>query len=431
MDPAQFTVGWICALPREKAASIAMFDETYDRSAISQPDRDTNVYSLGRIARHKIVLTLLKSAGTNQAVSATSLMRYTFPNLRFMFMVGIGGGVPSSATGEDVRLGDVVVSMPWGSYPGVIQYDYGKFLQTGVFERTGALQPPPDILQNAVKSLMAKHESQDNCIRKYIEEMLIKFPRLKEREHDYSRPDTAEDRLYNAEYIHAVVGGSCADCDQEQLVYRPNRPQDQPVIHYGTIASGNGVIRDALKRDQLGKDFGVMCVEMEAAGMMDGGQSIVVRGICDYSDTHKNKEYQRHAAAVAAACAKELLMEVPSKNMEGVSRIPYSRPSNQAKDIEHELLADSDPDVSSQSATSGPPVGERQSVLLPSKNLCESRPYNFVVFYVLLHWLFIPPLPTGMLNNFALHIVLRIATSPNGYVLVSADVKNSSFAKST
>jgi nucleoside phosphorylase len=45
-------------------------------------------------------------------------------------MVGIGGGVPSSK--NDIRLGDVVVSVPAGRYPGVIQYDMGKALANGV-----------------------------------------------------------------------------------------------------------------------------------------------------------------------------------------------------------------------------------------------------------------------------------------------------------
>lgn len=302
---------------------MAMFDEKYDDNEISHPDRDTNVYSLGRIARHKVVLTCLSSAGTNQAGLAAFHMYDTFPNLRFILMVGIGGGVPCSATGEDVRLGDVVVSMPWGSYPGVIQYDLGKFLQNRVFERTGALKPPPRILQNAVRSLIADHESQDNCITDHIEEMLSKFSRLKT---NYSHPGTTRDWLYNADYTHEGKGDKCIDCDKEQLVRRPNRPNDHPIIHYGNIASGNGVIRDALKRDQLGRDFGVMCIEMEAAGLMDESQCLVIRGICDYSDSHKNKEWQRYAAAVAAAYAKELLGQVSRPIIEGSSLIPDSIP---------------------------------------------------------------------------------------------------------
>ncbi len=69
-------------------------------------------------------------------------------------------------------------------------------------------------------------------------------------------------------------------------------------------------MRDAEKRDQLGKQHDALCFEMEAAGLMDVFPCLIVRGICDYSDSHKNKDWQRYAAATAAAYAKELLGEV-------------------------------------------------------------------------------------------------------------------------
>jgi nucleoside phosphorylase len=46
---------------------------------------------------------------------------------------------------------------------------------------------------------------------------------------------------------------------------------------------------------------------MEAAGLMDDFPCLVIRGICDYADSHKNKRWQPYAAATAAAYAKELL----------------------------------------------------------------------------------------------------------------------------
>jgi len=162
MDPARFTVGWICALHTELAASKAMLDEKYHDSRIRRDSRDTNKYSFGRIGDHKIVLTGLVSAGTNPALSAASHMYKAFPNLRFILMVGIGGGIPSPAA--DVRLGDVVVSMPDGAHGGVIQHDSGKYLQEKGFLKTGALRSPPLLLQNVVRSLRTNHESKNNCI---------------------------------------------------------------------------------------------------------------------------------------------------------------------------------------------------------------------------------------------------------------------------
>jgi nucleoside phosphorylase len=79
------------------------------------------------------------------------------------------------------------------------------------------------------------------------------------------------------------------------------------VVHYGVIASGNELIKSAAERDWLGEELGAKCIEMEAAGLMNQFPCIVIRGICDYADAHKNDMWQKYAAAVAAAFAKELL----------------------------------------------------------------------------------------------------------------------------
>lgn len=317
-----FTVGWICALPLELAAAQGMLEEKYDARELRKDPSDPHQYSLGQIAGHKIVLTLLISAGNNSAGSAARHLKNTFKNIVFILMVGIGGGIPSPR--HDIRLGDVVVSMPSGAYGGVIQYDSGKFLENGQFLRTGALQAPPKDLQGVVKNLEAKHESEESRIATYIEEMLQNNPRNTRAGTDYRRPGRGRDFLFAANYTHKRIGEPCASCDKKRLVARNDRAKDEPVIHYGNIVSGNSVVRSALKRDELGKGYDALCVEMEAAGLMDEGDCLVIRGICDYSDSHKTKEWQRYAAAAAAAYAKELLGEVSGPNITGMSLAPDS-----------------------------------------------------------------------------------------------------------
>ncbi|KAF1990925.1 hypothetical protein K402DRAFT_438562 [Aulographum hederae CBS 113979] len=69
-------------------------------------------------------------------------------------------------------------------------------------------------------------------------------------------------------------------------------------------------------RDQISSDFGdVLCFEMEAAGLMNSFPCLVIRGICDYADSHKNKKWQPYAAATAAAYAKELLLVIPAADI--------------------------------------------------------------------------------------------------------------------
>ncbi|KAH7129240.1 Pfs, NACHT and ankyrin domain protein [Dactylonectria macrodidyma] len=89
------------------------------------------------------------------------------------------------------------------------------------------------------------------------------------------------------------------------------RESDDPQIHYGAIASGNQVMRSGTARDDIARQLEVMCFEMEAAGLMDVLPCLPIRGICDYSDSHKSKEWQRYAAATAAAYARELLEVLP------------------------------------------------------------------------------------------------------------------------
>ena len=64
-------------------------------------------------------------------------------------------------------------------------------------------------------------------------------------------------------------------------------------------------MKDALLRDALIAEKDVLCFEMEAAGLMNHFPCVVIRGICDYSDSHKNKEWQGYAAMAAAAYTKD------------------------------------------------------------------------------------------------------------------------------
>ena len=54
---------------------------------------------------------------------------------------------------------------------------------------------------------------------------------------------------------------------------------------------------------------------MEAAGLMNSFSCLVIRGICDYADSHKNKRWQSYASGTAAAYAKELLLVIPAVDM--------------------------------------------------------------------------------------------------------------------
>jgi nucleoside phosphorylase len=302
-----YTVGWICALPLEMAAAKAMLDEVHDSLPVHQPT-DHNTYILGNIKEHNIVIACLPSGDYGLVSANTVAMQLlsSFHSIRFGLMVGIGGGVPNSSA--DIRLGDVVISKPTDTYGGVVQYDYGKALSGGGFQRTGMLNRPPQILLTALSKLQANHLTGESKMGDFIAGVKEKFPL-------FARP-TQEDHLYLSDYDHIDTNSTnCTACDPIKLVSRPSRGHNEPLVHYGLIASANKLIRDSKLRDNLSRDLGAYCVEMEAAGLMNKYPCLVARGICDYADSHKNKKWQGYASAVAAAYAKELILCTPASDI--------------------------------------------------------------------------------------------------------------------
>jgi nucleoside phosphorylase len=299
----EYNVGWVCALPFEMAAAVVMLDEIHEDLQGHDPS-DHNSYKLGAIQNHNIVIACLPAGvyGNNPAATVSKDMLRTFKSIRFGLMVGIGGGAPSQA--NDIRLGDIVVSQPSGTSGGLIQYDRGKTVEEGEFRRTGSLNSPPFMLLTALGRMQAEHEYRSSKIPIYVSEMIEKYPKLR---NSYTYQGATNDRLYQAEYEHLPAATTCELCDSSQEVMRHPRDDTEPRIFYGNIASGNQVIKHGATRERLQKDLDVLCFEMEAAGLISTFPCLVIRGICDYSDTHKNKSWQRYAAAVAAAFTKEFL----------------------------------------------------------------------------------------------------------------------------
>jgi hypothetical protein len=85
-------------------------------------------------------------------------------------------------------------------------------------------------------------------------------------------------------------------------------------------------MKDAVTRDRLAHELDIICFEMEAAGLMDILPCLPIRGICDYSDSHKAKDWQKYAAAVAAAYAREFLEALPATGDALRNSLPNARP---------------------------------------------------------------------------------------------------------
>ncbi|KAK3379115.1 hypothetical protein B0T24DRAFT_674933 [Lasiosphaeria ovina] len=310
--------------PSNAPQRLLVLDERHDEPhGFSQRSNDTNSYTWGRMGKHNIVIASLAVGvyGTTSAATTASSLLSSLPQIKIGLLVGIGGGIARPDEGIDIRLGDVVVSQPDGATGGVVQYDLVKAKMDGTYERKDFLSMPPPVLLHALSNLQAEHESEEPMIPSILSKMLRDKPRMAKQDPGYAHQGSKNDQLFKASYKHAG-GPDCHGCDPDMEIRRDVRDSTDPGIHYGIIASGNMLVMDAATRDKVADHVGgkCLCVEMEAAGLMNHFPCLVIRGICDYADSHKNDRWQRYASATAAAFGKELLGYVPVKNLQEMPR---------------------------------------------------------------------------------------------------------------
>ncbi|KAH7021445.1 uncharacterized protein B0I36DRAFT_388150 [Microdochium trichocladiopsis] len=300
LEPSSYTVGWICALATEFNAAKAFLEVAHTGVPYTS-QHDTNTYALGRVGPHNVVIAVLPDGeyGTTTAATVAQGLLSSFPNVR----IGAAGGKG-----------------------GVFQYDYGKAIQGLDFQHNDYLNRPPTLLRTALSALRSQYEMEGSQLDDKVRDALQRWPRIKKK---YSRPPAGSDRLYLSDVLHRDSGTSGDDCgktcgsEPTRLKARTAREDDEddPQVHYGLIASGNSLMKDATIRDKMAKENGVLCFEMEAAGLMNNFPCLVIRGICDYSDTHKNKQWQGYAAMVAAAVAGDLLRLISANKVERETRL--------------------------------------------------------------------------------------------------------------
>lgn len=330
-----FKVAIICALPREFDAVTLLFDEFWDEDddSYGRAPGDTNTYTTGRIGKHDVVLVVLPNMGNNSAAAAAASFRSSYGSLKLALLVGVCGGVPIIEK-DEVLLGDVVISKT------LIQYDFGRqFLGTFVAKTTveDSLGRANRDIRGLVASLESEHgreRLQDKAAR-HLRSLQSAAVR-KRRRANYCDPGPTKDKLFASHYVHrhqkdcdlcategtsyceGAAHASCAElgCDESKLVSRKRLQVEEamvgdgarsPQIFFGRIASGNTVMKSGKHRDQAAAAHNVIAFEMEGAGAWDEVPCIVVKGVCDYADSHKNKDWQDFAAATAASVARAVL----------------------------------------------------------------------------------------------------------------------------
>ncbi|KAL6232372.1 hypothetical protein BDW75DRAFT_21870 [Aspergillus navahoensis] len=331
---ADFTVAIFCALPLEVDAVSVLFDGFYQDSRLYQnAPGDSNTYTLGRMGRHHAVLVHLPGMGKSVASQAASSIRSTYPNIKLALVVGICGGVPYKKGHGETILGDIVVS------EGIVQHDFGRRVP-GTFLRKTSVTDELGRPNVAIRGFLSKIKT--TVARKRIGSNVEKYLKVINQTlgDDTARyPGVEQDELFQSTYQHKhhdpVACISCAHsasnsicdevfelscqqlkCHKDKLVQRKRLQtaltQGQtpsPTIHLGLIASGDTVMKSGQDRDLIAMQNNVIAFEMEGVGVWDILPCLVVKGVCDYADSHKNKIWQPYAAATGAACMKALLDE--------------------------------------------------------------------------------------------------------------------------
>ncbi|OJD25604.1 hypothetical protein ACJ73_03029 [Blastomyces percursus] len=322
-----FSIAIICALPIEADAVEALFDETYDRLGKYYPKQpgDANSYINGRIGEHNVVLCYMPGMGKGSAASVASSLLVSYTRIQLALVVGICGGAPYPSSNTQIFLGDVIIS------DAVVEYDFGRQYPGGFQRKTDV----KDILgrpDRAIRTLLAALKARKTHIE-FQDKMFQHLCIIQQSEARWQHPGS-KDILFEASYHHkhysqdssvqcCCFSGSSSDdicedalktncsslgCDENRVWRRRDSTEaSKASVHIGKMASADTVMKSGEHRDEITGKEGVIGFETEGAGVWDNVSCIVVKGVCDYADSHKNTTWQAYAAATGASAAKTFL----------------------------------------------------------------------------------------------------------------------------
>ncbi|KAI1442776.1 nucleoside phosphorylase domain-containing protein [Annulohypoxylon stygium] len=358
-----FQIAIICALRVECDAVEAIFDkflEEGDAAPLLKAQWDTNIYTTGVIGHHNVVLAHMPNYGIGNSATVAANLRHTFPAVRVAFVVGVCGGVPKIEE-DDIMLSDVIVSTE------VIQYGLGHELthEFRPIDTTGR-EPSPE-LKSYLNKMQGKRELR------HLEERTLEYlnaPRKADWQPKPEHPGIENDKLFVSTHRHKHHrAGACEVCDKcldakdppckesemldctilgcHEVVMRLRKPYStqsdkagtvatsreptdtesipeslKPRVYFGRFGSADRVMKSSTERDRLAKELGVVALEMEAGGTWEKIPCFIIKGVSDYSDSHKNKVWRPYTAATAACCFKAFL--VPWRESVNMNRIQTS-----------------------------------------------------------------------------------------------------------
>lgn len=306
LDPARYSIAWIAPLAIEARAAMCLLDKKHHGNFPLQRG-DDYIFQAGEICGHNIVIATLPAGepyGTGAAAALATQVKKYFPNLWFGLLVGVAAGLPrlTGAPLRDIRLGDILVALPEGESPGLVAYELGKETKEGFHLLRGGhvLALTEKVVRSAIGKIKLQEPDDMGMVLPYYDD-------IRDNEHSggtFADPGQEADTLYSVD-----------DDGESKLQPRTRRPDERRTrIWYGSIGSGDKLVKHAVKRDALRDQHNLIGLEMEAAGAMNCIPVGVIRGVSDYGDEHKNKEWQPYAAAMAGAYAKAVLAQIRPRN---------------------------------------------------------------------------------------------------------------------
>lgn len=303
-----FEIAIVCALTLEADTVESSLDEIYDKfgRVYGKQLGDPNAYITGRIGQHHVVICILPGMGKASAASAAASLRSSYTRIQLALVVGICGGFPSRDA--DIRLGDIIIS------DSVIQYDLGRQYPDG-FQRKRDVKdilgrPSQEIraLLNGLKGHTTRQELQDKAYHhlRTVQRNLGRKWKYPGVEYDV-RLKALDRRRHDRQ--DAEVKCICSKCNSGSDSIGDDNLEEavRPSVYTGTIASADTVMKSGEHRNQVAQEEGIIAFEMEGAGVWDNLPCIIIKGVCDYADSSKNKMWQDYAAATAASGAKAFL----------------------------------------------------------------------------------------------------------------------------
>lgn len=318
-----YHVAVICVLEEEAEAVRAAFDHRWDLQDegdnIVKHHGDKNQYNTGVIFKHNVVLATPDKYGKGNATRVIAHLRSTFPGIRWCLAVVVCGGVPAPKNREPIYLGDVIVSTK------IVEYDAGKQYPS-IFDSNPIFQRLPDP-ERAIYLKMIRGKPN---IDRLISDMHKYLAERKTEKGTY--PGAISDQLFPSNHLHKHYNSDCKACNtysdaggepcvQSQhftcdklgctiALARTLQAPRTPHMHFGYVASGDTVLKSASHRERYADALQVIAFEMEGAGVAKEMDCLVIKGVCDYADSHKNHHWQPYAASAAAACMKALLVQL-------------------------------------------------------------------------------------------------------------------------